>query len=372
MENWRAIAFLLAFGQGALLSLTLIMKNIRQTKANLFLGIILLCLSLEVLNAWGMQVHYHHSATAFPFWNFQSYLLLPPSVWFFAQLTTAPSYVFRHKYWWFFLPAGLEILVQWGVSLYQHLTGTPIPSLLGNSLWFGLTELVPILGMAVSVCLYGANLLRYQRALASGLNRLSICSWLRLYGFFSFLVVLTLIWAAGVLLNWRVFVGLEILLCFVLFTYGYLAYWDASYFLLPPLPKVIVADKPEFSHYDPSIEWQRIQRLFEQESIYLQPKLTLEEVAQQLDLPVRYVSYLINTQAAINFNQYVNQHRVAEVIRKMNNPKEQHKTLLALALEAGFSSKSTFNQVFKQHTNLSPSQYLTTQQPQDNKPLQTK
>ncbi|MCX6215825.1 AraC family transcriptional regulator [Spirosoma sp.] len=369
MENWKAIAFLLAFGQGVLLSTSLILKNIRQTGAHFFLGIILLCLSLEILNAWGMQVHYHHSPTAFPFWNFQSYLLIPLSVWFFARLTTSPAYMFRRGNWWLFLPAGLEITIRWGISQYQHMTGTPVPSLLSNPVWFSLTELLPILGMVVSVWLYGANLIRYQRALTTGQSVLPIHSWLRLYGFFSFLVMLTLSWAAGVLVNWPIFAGLEILLSFVLFTYGYLAYWDVSYFLLPPLPKTIAANKPEFSHYDPAIEWQRIQHLFEQGTIYVQPKLTLEQVAQQLDLPVRYVSYLINMQCATNFNQYVNQYRVAEVIRKMHDPKEQHKTLLALALEAGFSSKSTFNQVFKQHTRQSPSQYLSTKKPQDLKPL---
>ena len=372
MENWKAIAFLLAVGQGTLLSIALILKNIRQPKANLFLGIILLCLALEVLNAWGMQVHYHQSPTAFPFWNFQSYLLLPLSVWFFARLTTSPTFMFRGRYWWLFLPAGLEITIRWAISLYQYLTGIPLPSLLGNPVWFSLTELLPILGMAVSVWQYRANLIGYQRALTSGQGGLPSQSWLRLYGFFSFLVVLTLSWAAGVLFNWPVFGALEVLLSVALFTYGYLAYWDVSYFLLPPLPKLIAADKPEFSHFNSLVDWPRIQHLFEQGAIYVQPKLTLEEVAQQLDLPVRYVSYLINTQCAINFNQYVNQYRVGEVIRKMNDPKEQHKTLLALALEAGFSSKSTFNQVFKQHTRLSPSQFLLTQQPQDHRPLLSK
>lgn len=369
MENWKATAFLLAFGQGALLSIALILKNIRQIQANLFLGIILFCLSLEVLNAWGMQVHYHQVPTAFPFWNFQSYLLLPLSVWFFARLTTLPTYVFRRSYWWLFFPAGLEIGIRWGISFYQQMTGIRIPSLLKNPLWFSLTELLPILGIAIAVWMYGTNLIRYQQALTAGQTEWSIYSWLRFYGFFSFLVVLTLIWAAGVLLEWPVFAGLEILLTCVLLTYGYLAYWDQSYFVLPKLTRANSADKPEFDHYNPTIEGQRLQSLFQQKAIYRQPKLTLDEVAHQLDLPARYVSYLINTQYSANFNQYVNQYRVAEVIRKMNDPKEQHKTLLALAFEAGFSSKSTFNQVFKQHTSLSPSQYLTTQKSQGTRTL---
>jgi AraC-like DNA-binding protein len=45
-------------------------------------------------------------------------------------------------------------------------------------------------------------------------------------------------------------------------------------------------------------------------------------------------------------------------MRKMEDPAEQHKTLLALALESGFNSKSSFNQVFKSLTGQSPSEYL--------------
>lgn len=222
--------------------------------------------------------------------------------------------------------------------------------------------------MIVSVWTYGAGLLRYQQALTAGQSGLSFRSWVRLYGFFSFLVILSLTWAAGVLLHWPVFTGMELLLTLALFTYGYLAYWDPSYFLLPPLTRSIIPDKPEFDQYDDAIEWQRVQDLFQQKAIYVQPKLTVDDVARYLNLPARYVSYLINYKYSANFNQYVNQQRVAEVIRKMNNPKEQHKTLLALALEAGFNSKSTFNQVFKQHTGHSPSGYLTSQKSRDNKP----
>ncbi|MCE7064554.1 AraC family transcriptional regulator [Dyadobacter sp. CY326] len=73
------------------------------------------------------------------------------------------------------------------------------------------------------------------------------------------------------------------------------------------------------------------------------------------------ISYLINTHCASNVNGFINSFRVEAVIRKLGDPKEQHKTVLALALESGFNSKSTFNQVFRQHTGKSPSQYLLVQ-----------
>ena len=87
MENWKAITFLLASGQGFILSLALIVKGLKAQRASLFLGLIIYVFAQEMLNAWGIQVRYHSQPTSIPFWNFQSYLLLPLSLWFFGQLT---------------------------------------------------------------------------------------------------------------------------------------------------------------------------------------------------------------------------------------------------------------------------------------------
>jgi AraC-like DNA-binding protein len=97
---------------------------------------------------------------------------------------------------------------------------------------------------------------------------------------------------------------------------------------------------------------------FVEQKLHRQPKLSLEELAGQLKLPERYVSHLINVYHHGNFHNYVNGWRVKEVIEKINDPAEQHKTLLALALEAGFNSKSSFNQIFKSHTGRTPSEVL--------------
>ena len=60
----------------------------------------------------------------------------------------------------------------------------------------------------------------------------------------------------------------------------------------------------------------------------------------------------------MSFNDYINNLRVEEVIRHFHLLKQKQYSLLGIAFDAGFNSKSTFNRAFKRVTGLSPSQYL--------------
>ena len=93
--------------------------------------------------------------------------------------------------------------------------------------------------------------------------------------------------------------------------------------------------------------------------LYIRPKLAVTEVAEELNLPVKYVSHLGGIYYDNNFNYFVNKFRVREAIRRINEPFESHKTLLGITSDSVFSSKSAFDQVFKQHTGKIPSEYLS-------------
>lgn len=358
MDNWKAIFYLLAFGQGIILSLALIVRGISARRASLFLGLIVYALALEMLNAWGMQVHYHSRPGVFPFWNFQSYLMIPLSLWFFMEFTTRASYTFRTRYWLLYVPVVLEMAVSCTWRYFWYDSHGRVSSLLQNPVWFFTTELLPIIGMFVVLAVYGSRLIRLQIAFRRQGVGWSGSQFLKCYGVFGFLSILTIMWAEGVVLGWQVFREIELLLTAALFALGYAGYLDPDFFYLPVLQTTKIVEKPDFGMYDDEAELRRLKAAFEQGGLYTQSKLTIDDVAGRLRLPSRYISHLVNTHCGCNFNTFVNNFRVAETIRKLGDPKEQHKTILALALEAGFSSKSTFNQVFKQHTGKSPSRYL--------------
>ena len=70
---------------------------------------------------------------------------------------------------------------------------------------------------------------------------------------------------------------------------------------------------------------------------------------------------MINQNYNKSFNSYVNQYRVNDIIERLQCSEDSHKTLVAIAEESGFSSKSSFNSVFKEVTGNSPSYYLRKQ-----------
>lgn len=106
---------------------------------------------------------------------------------------------------------------------------------------------------------------------------------------------------------------------------------------------------------------QRLRSVMTEKHLYLNPLLTLQELAEVMSISAHNLSEVINTQAGKNFYDFVNGYRVEEVMRRLRDPRYAHFTILALAADSGFNSKATFNAFFKRHTGLTPSQYRTGQ-----------
>ena len=90
---------------------------------------------------------------------------------------------------------------------------------------------------------------------------------------------------------------------------------------------------------------------------FLDPNLTLLQLATELGISTHYLSQIINEKFNLNFFDYINKYRVEEVKTKINDPKFENYSLLGIAFDSGFNSKSAFNRVFKKFTKLTPSQY---------------
>jgi len=90
---------------------------------------------------------------------------------------------------------------------------------------------------------------------------------------------------------------------------------------------------------------------------YLETDLTLSQLSEQVNIPTHYLSQVINEKLGINFLDFINGYRVKEAQAKLIDPKLSHYTILSIAYEAGFNAKSTFYTVFKKQTGMTPSQY---------------
>lgn len=98
--------------------------------------------------------------------------------------------------------------------------------------------------------------------------------------------------------------------------------------------------------------------LFETESVYKNPSLTLTDLASLLNTNRNIISKVINQEFKMNFNDFVNEKRAEAVIKKLKKGEYVDNTLLGIALDCGFNSKTTFNRAFKKHTGTTPKQFI--------------
>jgi len=98
--------------------------------------------------------------------------------------------------------------------------------------------------------------------------------------------------------------------------------------------------------------------LITEKNFYKRNDLSLNDLASELNIHPNYLSQLINEKEEKSFYDFINAFRVEEFKRLVKIPENKEFTLLALAYDCGFNSKSSFNRYFKKHTSKTPSQYV--------------
>ena len=99
-------------------------------------------------------------------------------------------------------------------------------------------------------------------------------------------------------------------------------------------------------------------KYMETEKPYLNSQLSISELAEQINIPTNHLSQIINEQTGKNFFEFINSFRVEEVKLQISDNQDKKFTLLAIALDSGFNSKTVFNTFFKKETGLTPRQFL--------------
>lgn len=97
------------------------------------------------------------------------------------------------------------------------------------------------------------------------------------------------------------------------------------------------------------------------EKPYLRRDLTIQDVAEDLHIPPHHLTQTINEYLGKNFYTLINEYRIKEVKNRLLDKKYNHLTVLAIAHDAGFNSKSSFNMTFKRYVGMTPSEYKRSQ-----------
>jgi TolB-like protein/AraC-like DNA-binding protein/Tfp pilus assembly protein PilF len=106
---------------------------------------------------------------------------------------------------------------------------------------------------------------------------------------------------------------------------------------------------------------QQLKQLMHGEEIYTDSLLSLRQVAEKTGLHPNKLSWLLNEHLNKNFNEYINAFRLETFKRKALDPKNKHLTILGLAYESGFNSKTKFNGYFKKMEGITPTAWMKKQ-----------
>lgn len=141
----------------------------------------------------------------------------------------------------------------------------------------------------------------------------------------------------------------------------YQEYHDKIY----PIIKASKVKKPKPKAIDNSIaraQVEKLKTLVESERPYLNPAVSLRSLADQAEIHPNQLSWLLNEYVGKNFNEFINAARIEHFKKLVVNPDNSHISLIGLAYESGFNSKTVFNTAFKKEVGMTPKEYQRSQE----------
>jgi AraC-like DNA-binding protein len=336
----------------------------RKRLSNIFLAVFLFSQLIMLLTALSIQF-YSYFYAHFPHFFYLSlpfFTLVSPVLYFFVKCLADADFTLTKKQFLHFLPF-VVVFLYFTFAFYLYPASTK-RTLLDNH------KVVSQSFLDVYRAVYYCQILTYNIASLkiiadyrlrikqqfSSLDRINL-SWLKvvIYGFICawFVDVIQFFTAR---FNLHVPVDLR----FLDFT-AFFIFFNVIFFKGLTHPQIFSLDtKAKYQSSTLSktraVEYLRtLKSHMKREKSFLKPDISLKDLAEELDIPPRYLSQVINEHHKQNFYDFITTYRIEEAKRRLTSP--SRKTVLEIMYEVGFNSKSSFNQSFKKLTGMTPSQF---------------
>lgn len=293
---------------------------------------------------------------------------LGPVIYFYTRSLIFGSQKLTLKNWLHFAPLLIDFKVPLTYVLYasgllyipllQNIYFKPITQhiLFDSAFYTSVLSFISVAGYSIVTYLL---IIREQKNVHLSANKLKDLKWLKTI--LHSMLVLMLLWffslAIPVLRQWGEYVVLlpSISLVYLL---GMAAWRRQTHMTV--VEKEEYALKPVKVYYTPieaDVYARQLNGLMAVQQLYLNPVLKVEDLAAELMITEKVLSNLINQHLGKNFNDYINEYRIAEVKQRLADPRNSHFTIAAIAYDCGFNSLTTFQRVFKQLTGTTPSKF---------------
>lgn len=364
--NWLNTLVLLGALQGFILTTVIWQKKGRNTNAVKYLLLLLIITSALLVGKY----IYSFGALAKPLLVLIIYtdaiaLLFGPMIYFFTRSLLRMPLPPNRKMIWHYVPSLTQLTIfnaiiclSW-LGVYSIVDSHEI-----NMMYFGL-EVVAMISFGTYTYYSYQTYRQYETAFFEKFSAPQLPAFFK--GIFSLFAILLALWVTGFVLKFSkvfaddfdmLYYGFWISVSLFVYLITYKILLNPQLLALPGIRTKPQVDKQlNLEGLEPLK--LKLEQFMEEEKPYLNPNLSLDDLAAALYTSRHELSRVINLGFGKNFFDFINNYRVQSFIEAFSPPEKAIKrTFLEVAYEVGFNSKSAFNRAFRKETKQSPSEYL--------------
>lgn len=350
---------------GLTFGLLLLFTKRKNKAANKFMAIVVIIMSLWLTWVYITDTRILDYYPRFTWIPITTYLLIVgPALYFYIKKLINPNFKFKKIDYLHFSPLLLDLTFHGFQIVDSYHSEVPIHHTKTFELLSPVFQLLAIISVAIYMIVSIKEIKSFTLVLIENYSNSEKykLTWLkRIVYFFGIMWVLWLPYTFvdyfffEYQLNFKYYYPLYLIMGVVSVWMGMEAFLRPEYIVVqlkePKNKKTIIIDDLE-----EKIDW--LQKQMEQNLFFLNPELTLNSLAENLQIHPNLLSRIINEGTQKNFSDFINEYRIHTVIEKIKNPSYKKITLIGIAHESGFNSKTSFYRTFKKFTNKTPSDYL--------------
>ena len=371
-----AIIILLGVIQGLFLSFFFLNRRIRRLPASLYLGLVMLSLSMIIL-----EIFLNHTGYMFQVLRIDNFsealsFAVPPLMYFYIASTISGKperkawihlipFMFWFLYCIFYFIQPIELKQAHYLHYHYPDMNIQLPDVPYGEDPLGLRGYINELVMVQLTTYLVLSTIPIRRSFrmlgkaffASGVKPLS---WLRNFILFMFAILATFV---AVKFTFKADIGdylIGSLISLVIYATSYNVIRASEFFqenVREPLQPKKKYEKSALQEVDKMKILEQLKHCMEEDKEYANPLVSQPHISKKLGIPVHHISQVINEKLNQSFFEMIATYRIEKAKSLLQDPDHDHLTIEDLADEVGYNSKSAFNRSFKKHTGLTPSEF---------------
>lgn len=371
IQEITVISFLYLFGgvQALFISIYLLLQKNKNNQASICLSLILIGLFLTLYDYFVAQNNLYKNVSHFLLLSYMFQLAYAPLTYLLLKSIVLPLHKIKRVELLHFLPAAIHFI--YGIFTFhihplenkityieEFLKQTDVNEAEINPLFQLLNILIAaqlITYLVISFRLIKKNTMVSRIRNSISIKKLKWFFW-TVFGINIILLIPTLKLRYFIYSITQFDIGLLVLILLSLYLF-YVAYFvilNHDVFQNP----VIKYKSSSLNQSEKYCIQDKLQKYIMEEKRYCNEELTIKKLSEQIDIPIRQLSQVINEEYGFNFYDFINYYRIKEAQRLLMNEQGKQFSILGIAYEVGFNSKSSFYTAFKKFTGTTPGKFL--------------